>query len=88
MSRNGLCRLVCWLALPISCCATAMGQTSSTGGEFWPLLNTFTQLQQKTSLLLYGGKDKGEDFSYDEWKVGGLLNFQLRPILWPHEPDI
>jgi hypothetical protein len=33
-------------------------------------------------------KDKGEDFTYDEWKVGGSLNLQLKPILTPHLPDV
>jgi len=88
MSKRALFGIVSGLPLFVSFSISAAGQTSSTGGEFWPLLNTFTQLQQNTSLLLYGGKDKGEDFSYDEWKVGGLLNLQLKPILTPHEPDI
>ena len=88
MSRNALCRIISCLALTINFCASATGQTSSTGGEFWPLVNASTQLQPKTSLLLYGGKDKGEDFAYDQWKVGGLLNLRLKPILKPHLSDI
>jgi hypothetical protein len=80
--------MVSCLSLFTVFCASASGQTSSTVGEFWPLANVYTQLQPKTSLLLYGGKDKGEDFTYDEWKVGGLLNLQLKPILTPHLPDI
>ena len=88
VGRRGLFRMVSRLSLFISLCASAQGQTPSTVGEFWPLANVYTQLQAKTSLLLYGGKDKGEDFSYDEWKVGGLLNLQLKPILAPHLPDI
>jgi len=88
MSKRALFGIVSGLSLFLSFSIHARGQTSSTGGEFWPLLNTFIQLQSKTSLLLYGGKDKGEDFSYDEWKVGGLLNLQLKPILAPHLPDI
>jgi hypothetical protein len=88
VSRNAPCRSICWLALSFSLCAAATGQTSSTGGEFWPLVNVQTQLQPKTSLLLYGGSDKGEDFFHEELKIGGLLNLQLRPILTPHEPDI
>jgi len=67
---------------------SAAGQDPSTGGEFWPLLNTYSQLQSNTNLLLYGGSNKGEDFKEEEWKVGGLLNLQLKPILAPHLPDI
>jgi Protein of unknown function (DUF2490) len=88
VGRRGLFRMVSCLSLFTVFCAGAPGQTSSTVGEFWPLANVYTQLQPKTSLLLYGGKDKGEDFTYDEWKVGGLLNLQLKPILTPHLPDI
>lgn len=88
MSTGALFRIVSSLSLLASFSLSAAGQTSSTGGEFWPLLNTYTQLQPKTSLLLYGGRDKGEDFAYEEWKVGGLLNLQLKPIGAPHSPDI
>jgi hypothetical protein len=88
MSTRAVYRIVSCLSLFASFSISARGQTSNTGGEFWPLLNAYTQLQPKTSLLLYGGSDKGEDFAYQEWKVGGLLNLQLKPILAPHEPDI
>jgi hypothetical protein len=88
VSGNILCRVIYWLALLINLCVSAAGQTSSTGGEFWPLVNVFTQLQPKASLLLYGGSDKGEDFFHQEWKVGGLLNLRLKPILKPHLSDI
>ena len=89
MSKRALFGIVSGLSLFLSFSIKAAGQTSSTGGEFWPLLNAYTQLQPKTSLLLYGGSDKGEDFAYEEWKVGGILNFQLKPILGPpHVADI
>jgi Protein of unknown function (DUF2490) len=88
MSKKALLGIVSGLSLFASFSIGARGQTSSTGGEFWPLVNVQTQLQPKTSLLLYGGSDKGEDFFHEELKVGGLLNLQLKPILTPHEPDI
>jgi hypothetical protein len=88
MSRRALVGIVSCLSLFVPFSIGARGQSSGTGGEFWPLLNAYTQLRPKTSLLLYGGSDKGEDFAYEEWKVGAILNFQLKPILKPHVPDI
>jgi hypothetical protein len=88
VTRSALCRIIGWLTLFFSFCAIAGAQTSSTGGEFWPLVNVYTQLQPKANLLLYAGSDKGEDFFHEEFKVGGLLNLQLKPILTPHVPDI
>lgn len=88
MNTRVLFGIVSGLSLLASLSFSAAGQTSSTGGEFWPLLNTYTQLQPKTNLLLYGGRNKGEDFAYEQWKVGGVLNLQLKPIRAPHLPDI
>ena len=88
MRTRALFRILSSLLFLVGFSLIAAGQDPSTGGEFWPLLNTYTQLQSKTSLLFYGGSDKGEDFKDEEWKVGGLLNLQLKPILAPHLPDI
>ena len=79
--RSALSLVVPLLFFSLAYSLNAKGQASSTGGEFWPLVNANTELRSNTRLLLYAGSDKGEDFFHEEVKAGGLLYFRAKPIL-------
>jgi len=67
----------CLAGLLFALGTAASAQTSGATGEFWPQVAAHTQLDPTKRLLVYGEHDKGEDFPYSQWKVGGQLGFQL-----------
>jgi hypothetical protein len=75
------------LGLLFSLGANAMAQ-SSAESEFWPRLNGYSQLGTSSRLQVFSEWDKGEDFPYSQWMVGGLLTYQLAPMNRPHLLDI
>ena len=45
----------------------ALSQTSSTPSEFWPKLSATVELGPKTRIQLWGQRQDGEDFDFNEW---------------------
>jgi Protein of unknown function (DUF2490) len=67
---------------------SAAAQSSASGNEFWPRLNGYMQLGTASRLLVLSEWDKGEDFPYEQWKVGGVFTYQIARIRTPHVPEI
>ena len=88
MTRRNATRLGCFLGLLISFGTNAVAQSSTAEDEFWPRLNGYTQLGKASRLLVFTGLDKGEDFPYSQWKVGGQFSYQLGRMNRPHILDI
>jgi len=65
-----------------------LGQTSNTAAEFWPKLNAAVEVRPKTRIQFWWQKQDGEDFDFNEWKVGALVSYRMKPILKPHRGDI
>ena len=60
--RKGVLSKIFFVLSPfVSFGLRAAGQASGTGGEFWPLVNVYTQLQPKASLLPEFDSRKGVD---------------------------
>jgi uncharacterized protein DUF2490 len=62
--------------------ADALGQTpAGAASEFWPAVKTSIELRRQTRLQLSAGKQDGEDFDYQQWKVGAMLSYRMKRIL-------
>ena len=86
MSRSRTLLLASFVLISIG--GGALGQTSSTAKEFWPKLNAAVELVPKTRIELWGQRQDGEDFDFNEWKVGALVSYRMKQILKPHRADI
>ncbi len=64
------------------------GQTSSTPSEFWPKLTAAVEVGPKTRIQFWGQRQDGEDFDFNEWKVGALISYRMKQIGKPHRRDI
>jgi hypothetical protein len=65
---------------------STMGQTA--GKEFWPKLTGAVELGPKTRIQFWVQRQDGEDFDFNEWKVGALVSYRVKRILKPHLGDI
>lgn len=65
-----------------------LGQTSATATEVWPKLTATVELGSNTRIQLWGQKQDGEDFDFNEWKIGALVSYRMKRILKPHLGDI
>lgn len=66
----------------------AGGQTPGTAKEFWPKFTATVELAPKTRIQLWGQRQDGEDFDFEEWKVGALVSHRMKQIVKPHRRDI
>jgi hypothetical protein len=76
------------VGLLLSLGANASAQSSAAENEFWPHLNGYAQLGSASRLLVLSEWDKGQDFPYDQWKVGGFFTYQLVPVQTAHVSEI
>jgi hypothetical protein len=65
-----------------------LGQTSSTSKEFWPKLTGSVELRPKTRVQFWWQKQDGEDFDFNESKVGAIFSYRMKQIVKPHRRDI
>lgn len=77
----------CLLGFLVALGTGALAQTSAEN-EFWPRLNGYAQLGTSSRLLVLSEWNKGEDFPYERWRVGGWFTYQLASIRTPHVQDI
>jgi hypothetical protein len=72
----------------LSIVSNAQGQTSSTAKEFWPKLTATVELRSKTRVQFWWQRQDGEDFDFNESKVGAVVSFRMKRIVKPHHRDI
>ena len=72
------------LLVRISVC----GQDSGSSKEFWPKFQANIDLAPRVGVQVYTEKHNGEDFSFKQWKVGGMVSYRVRRMLHPFIEDI
>lgn len=67
----------------------ALAQTPGTAKEIWPKLTATVELWPKTSLQVWSEKQDGEDFDFNQWKVGALVSYRMKRMakVLHHEID-
>lgn len=66
----------------------AAAQTPLTGGAFWPAVEAHAQIRDNLRVLVLGALKNGEDYSYDQWRLGAALGYQMKSFARPHLEDI
>lgn len=66
----------------------AAAQTATTSGAFWPSVEVHAQLRQNLRLAVLGEIKDGEDYSYNQWRVGAGIGYQMKSFTRPHLVDI
>jgi hypothetical protein len=66
----------------------AAAQTPTTGSAFWPVVELHAQLHDNLRFLVLGELKNGEDYSYDQWRLGAALGYQMKSFVRPHLEDI
>ena len=88
--RRVLIRIVLWL-LPVLCAARL--QAEDTRNEFWPELDVYLKLNEKSRLFfLYGATKLDERETYADGSLGGYLDIYTSPLfgrrLLQHRTDV
>jgi hypothetical protein len=86
MSRCRVLTIIGFLLLLVD--SNILGQTPGTGKELWPKLNVAVEIAPKTRIQVWGQKQDGEDFDFNEWKVGAIVSYRMKRIVKPHRRDI
>lgn len=68
--------------------AAALAQAPSTGGAFWPTLEAHGDAMAPLRFTLLAGLKEGEDYAYEQWKVGGGLELPLKGFVERRLMDI
>jgi hypothetical protein len=76
--------LVCGAGVP----TRAAAQTPTTGSAFWPTVEVHGQIHGNLRFLALGELKNGEDYSYDQWRIGAALGYQMKSFARPHLVDI
>jgi len=77
------------LVLALSAGATrAAAQTPTTGTAFWPAVEAHARIRGNLRFEVLTELKNGEDYSYDQWRVGAGLGYQLKSFRRPHLADI
>ena len=74
--------LAALVAIPVA------AQTPGTPWAFWPSVQAHARLHDNLRLLVLGELKSGEDYSYDQWRVGAALGYQVKSFARPHLEDI
>lgn len=68
--------------------ARAASQTPTTGSAFWPAVEAHAKIRGNVRLLAFAELKNGEDYSYDQWRLGAALGYQMKSFARPHLEDI
>jgi len=66
----------------------AAAQTPTTGTAFWPAVEAHAGIHGKLRLVVLTELKNGEDYSYDQWRVGAGLSYQMKSFARRHLEDI
>lgn len=64
------------------------GQSSTAATEVWPKLTAAVELGTRTRIQLWGEKQNGEDFDFNQWKVGAIVSYRTKRRLKAHEDEV
>ena len=87
METNVPTRVLLFLFLAVPA-GVARAQTPAAENEFWPKVTAAFELRPRTRLLVYGERENGEDFPFEQWKAGALLNYRMKRIVHRFDPSI
>jgi hypothetical protein len=65
-----------------------VGQAPGPATEVWPKLTAAVELWPKTRIELWGQRQDGEDFDFNQWKVGAIVSYRMKRMLKVRQDDI
>lgn len=89
MKASRSCVLLLWaILLLLASYVSVPAQTPGAGTEFWPKLSATLELWPQTRVQVWGERQDGEDFDFQQWKVGALVSYRMKRMVNLRHHDI